>query len=479
MYDVLIIGCGIVGAAAAFELSRYDLKIGVLEKDNDVANGATKANNAIFHAGYDSVPGTLESKLIVKGLRMSKELCKKLDVECKDIAAMVVAMNEPQMEKIRHLVEQGKANGVEGIRLITREEILEREPNVNPAVIGGLLAPEAGIVNPWELCIALAETAVRNGAEVMLSTEVKAITKKDGIFVVETNNGTYEAKYVVNAAGNWADRIHAMVGGKGFTQHYDAGEYFLFDKNQCSQVHSLVFACSVEKGYKGTTILPTVHGNLLAGPNFYRVDEPDDVATDSERMAILKQRILEVVPTINFREVIRTYAGIRPNTDVGDFIIAESEQCSHFINLGGMKSPALTCSTAIAEMMCDILRDCGLELKKKDHFIDTRKRIVFHLLSEEEKKAVIAENPLYGQVVCRCETVTEGEIVAAIHRPIVPRTVDAIKRRCNAGLGRCQGGFCGPKVVEILARELGVSPVDILMDEEGSYILTGPTKEVH
>ncbi|MGI6433234.1 MAG: NAD(P)/FAD-dependent oxidoreductase [Sphaerochaetaceae bacterium] len=409
---------------------------------------------------------------------MAKELCENLAIEYEQIPAIVVAFNEPQMEKVKELVERGKQNGVAGIQLISREEILEREPNVNPEIIGGLVAPHAAIINPWEYAIALAETAVKNGVEVHLSTEVEEIEQKENFFSVKTSLGIFESRFIINAAGNYADRIHHMVGGAGFEQYYHAGEYFLFDKNQCSQVNSLVFSCSTEVGYKGTTILPTVHGNLLAGPDFFLVDEPDDVGIVGDRMEKLKENILQIVPSINFREVIREFSGIRPNTNISDFIVEESSQCKNFINLAGMKSPGLTAAPAIAKMGVDILQKCGLQLTEKPEFISTRERIIFRKLSEQDKKAVIANNPLYGQVICRCELVTEGEIVEAIHRPIVPTTLDAIKRRCNAGMGRCQSGFCGPLVQKILARELGVSDVDILLDEAGSYILTGATKGV-
>ena len=478
MYDVLIVGCGIIGAAAAYELSRYNLKIGILEKYNDVANGATKANNAILHAGYDCVPGTLEAKTNLEGIRLAKTLCEKLDVEYRQLPAMVVAFNERQMEKINVLYKQGIKNGVPGIRIISREEILEREPNVSPKVIGGLFAPNAAIVNPWEYAIALSETAVRNGAELYLSTEVTAISKEDDVFKVITTNGEFLAKYIVNAAGNFSDRIHEMVGGKGFHHTYYAGEYYVFDKNQCRLVNSLIFSCSEESGFKGTTIFPSVHGNLLAGPNFYQVQDPEDLATDGQRLAELKKNILEVVPCIDFRETIREFAGIRPSTNIDDFIVGESPYCPKFINLAGMKSPGLSAAPALAKICVDVLRDAGLTLDLKDEFIDTRKRIIFRELDEQSKIELVKKNPLYGRVICRCETVTEGEIVEAIHRPIVPRSIDAIKRRCNAGMGRCQGGFCGPAIHMILARELGVSPLDIVMDEDGTYILTGPTKEV-
>ncbi len=477
MYDVLIVGCGIVGAATAYELSRYHLAVGVLEADNDVANGATKANNAILHAGYDSRPGSVEAELTREGFRLAREQCARLDVERRELPAMVVAFDEPQLSKVEQLVRQGRQNGVPGIRSLPAEEILRLEPNVSSRIVGGLIAPEAAIVNPWEYCIALAETAVRNGVQVHLSTAVRAIEKRRNSFRVVTTQGNFEARRIVNAAGNYSDRIHAMVGGSGFRQVYNAGQYFIFDKSQCGLVDSLIFSCSVEAGFKGTTIFPSVHGNLLAGPDFYQVSGPEELGTVAGRMEELKKAILAVVPNIDFREVIHEFSGIRPATDMDDFIVEESPHCANFVNLAGMKSPGLTAAPAIARRGVEILTGCGLKLTPKDHFIDTRRRIKFRELDEADRRAIVRENPLYGRIVCRCETITEGEIVEAIHRPIVPRSIDAIKRRCNAGLGRCQGGFCGPRVHAILARELGISPLDVPLDREGSRILTGHTKE--
>ncbi len=479
MYDVLIVGCGIIGAATAYELSRYNLSVAVCERFNDVANGVTKANSAILHAGFDCPVGSLEARLNVEGVRMAKELCEKLDVERRDLPTFVIAFDEREMGELRMLYDRGIANSVPGVRIVDREEALALEPGLNPELIAALYAPSSAIVNPWEYAIALAETAVRNGVTLHLNSRVTAIEKQeDGHFAVSTTTGEYTARYVINAGGAFSADVYKMVGGNDLEQTNFCGQYYVLDKSQGGIVNSVVFPCPDEHGFKGVLVAPTVHGNLIVGPDSFVVENGDCVATVSPMLEQLQAHGHRSVPGINFREVIHEYAGVRPNTQVPDFIIGESPICPGFINLAGIKSPGLSAAPAIAKECMQILRQCGLEPAEKDTFIDTRRRMKFRELNLRQKEEAIAQNPLYGRVVCRCETVTEGEIVEAIHRPIIPRSIDAIKRRTGAGMGRCQGGFCGPRVHEILARELGVSPRDIPMDEDGTYILTSPIKEV-
>lgn len=476
MYDVAIIGCGIIGASTAYELSRYNLKVAVLEAMNDVSNGTTKANSAILHAGYDPEPHTLMAKLNVPGVALAKELCEKLDVERREIGSFVLAFSDSEMETVKELYARGNKNGVPGLQILTKAQILEMEPNISSEVFGALYAPSAAIVNPWEFAIALAETAVKNGVEVQLSTRVNEIIKGEDGFTIGTTKGDVNAKYIINAAGVYADKVHEMVGGSGFKTIYNAGEYYMMDKTQGGLVDKVVFQCPSELG-KGVLVSPTVHGNLIVGPNAVDVHQGDDVGNTAGGLDFVRRLSVKSVPSINFRDSIRNFAGVRANTDRPDFIIEESAQCKDFINLAGIKSPGLSSAPAIGKMAVELLRSCGLQTTEKPNFIDTRHRIKFRELSSAEKDKAIAANPLYGRVICRCETVTEGEIVEAIHRPIVPTTIDAIKRRCNAGMGRCQGGFCGPRVHEILSRELGIPLMDIQMDEDGSYILVNPTKE--
>ena len=478
MYDVLIVGCGVVGAAAAYQLSRYDLKVCVCERYNDVANGCTKANTAILHAGFDCPVGSVEAKLNLRGIELAKEICEKLDVERIQMPTFIIAYdNEHELNYIQKLYRRGVANGVPGVRVVDHDEALRLEPGLNPNVKAALYAPESAIVNPWEYCIAMAETAVRNGVEIKLDSKVTAIEKKDDYFVVTTDSGVYEAKYVINAGGGWSAQVYELVGGNDLYQTNYAGQYYILDKSQGELIHSIIFPCPDEHGFKGICVTPTVHGNILIGPDTYQVADGDHVGTDPATLENLKAEGHRSVPALDFREVIHEYAGVRPNTQIPDFVIGESPICPHFINLAGIKSPGLSSAPAIAEEAEKILRECGLEFVEKDKFIDERKRIRFRDLSEKEKKEVIAKDARYGRIICRCETITEGEIVEAIHRPIVPTTVDAIKRRCNAGMGRCQGGFCGPRVHEILARELNLSPKDILMDEQGTFIITSAIKE--
>lgn len=394
------------------------------------------------------------------------------------IPSFVIAFDEREMEYVRELYDRGVANGVPGVRIIDREEALRLEPGLNPKLIGALYAPGSGIINPWEYADAMAETAVRNGVEVKLSSRVTGIERNEDHFVVTTSSGSYEARYVINAGGAFSAQVYELVGGRGLKQTNFCGQYYVLDKSQGGIINSVVFPCPDEHGFKGILVAPTVHGNLIVGPDAYQVEDGDHVATVEPYLSQVKSGGLRSVPGIDFRQTIHEYAGVRPNTQIPDFVIEESPICPHFINLAGIKSPGLSAAPAIALEGLRILSGCGLELTEKETFIDRRRRIKFRELSNAEKAAVIAEDPLYGRVICRCETVTEGEIVEAIHRPIVPRSIDAIKRRCNAGMGRCQGGFCGPRVHEILARELGVSPMDITMDEEGTWLLSSPIKEV-
>lgn len=477
-YDVLIIGCGVVGAATAYQLSKRKVSVCVCERYNDVANGCTKANTAILHAGFDCPIGSMEARLNIRGIKLAEEICEKLDVERIPMPTFIIAYDtQRELAYIEELYHRGVTNGAEGVRIVDREEALRLEPALNPNIKAALYAPGSAIINPWEYCIAMAETAVRNGVDLKLESEVRAVRRMDGYFEVETDSGTYEARYVINAGGGWSAEVYRMVGGDSLYETNFAGQYYVLDKKEGAKLHSVVFPCPDEHGFKGVCVTPTVHGNLLVGPDCYEVQDGDRVGTDPATLETLKAEGLRSVPGIDFREIIHEYAGVRPNTQIPDFVIGEAPECPHFINLAGIKSPGLSSAPAIAEEAEKILEECGLVLEPKEKFVDSRSRKVFRRMSPEEQRAMIAEDPRYGRIICRCETVTEGEIVEAIHRPIVPRTVDAIKRRCNAGMGRCQGGFCGPRVHEILARELGVSEKDILMDEQGTFIITSAIKE--
>lgn len=475
MLDVVIIGCGIVGASTAYELSRYELSVAVLERGNDVAQGTTKANSAIIHAGYDPQPGTLMAKLNAEGSLRAKELCQKLDVPYKQCGSLVIAFSEEEMDSINTLYERGLKNGVPGIAILDAGQARKIEPALNQSVVGALHAPTAAIISPWEFALALAETAVRNGVELHLSTCVDGITKINGGYRVHTNRGIFESKYVVNAAGVHADTVHNMAARPSYKIIPDRGEYFLLDKSEGNRVSHIIFQCPTKIG-KGTLVAPTVHGNLIVGPNNELIDDADDVATTAQGLAHVAQMACKSVPSINLRESIRNFSGVRAASDRDDFIIEEAADAPGFIDLAGIKSPGLSAAPAIAVMAVDLLRGCGLELSEKEEFVDTRKIVRFQELSTDEKMKLIREKPAYGRVICRCVTITEGEILDAIHSPIPPCSLDGVKRRCNAGMGRCQGGFCGPRVLELLSRELNIPPMQVLQDDAGTNILTGETK---
>ena len=472
MYDVLIIGCGITGAAASFHLSRYQLKIAVLEQENDVADGTTKANSAILHAGYDPEPGTLMARLNVRGAQLAKDLCAKLDVPYLPCGSLVLAFSPEDDATLHTLLQRGQANGVPELRLLTGDEAREMDPNLSDRVTSALYAPTAAICSPWEYCLALAETAVHNGAELHLDTAVTGLERQEDGWLVRTSKGDFRSRYVINAAGVWAQAVHEMAAPATFTIRPSRGQYFLLDKSEGSRVGHVIFQCPGPNG-KGVLVAPTVHGNLIVGPDATPV-EGDDVSTTADGLAFVRDTAQKSVPSVNFRESIRNFAGVRSSTDRGDFIIELA--APHFLDLAGICSPGLTAAPAIAEYATQLLAGDGLALAEKKDFICHRRRTRFHDLSPQEKAKLVEREPAYGRVICRCETVTEGEILEALRSPIPPRSVDGVKRRVGAGMGRCQGGFCGPRVVEILARELGVTPDHIVQDKAGSWLLASQTK---
>lgn len=473
MVDVVIVGGGVCGCSLLYELSRYKISAVLVEKENDVSVGTTKANSAIVHAGYDPHPGTKMARYNVEGNALVKELCEKLDVPYQQIGSLVLAFDADQDALVRELFDRGTQNGVPGMKVLSAEEVREMEPNVSPEVTSALYAPSAGIVSPWELAIALAETAVKNGARVELNSEVTAIQPIDGGFRVTAGGKEIDTRFVVNAAGIWSDKINDMAAPHTFTVSANKGEYFLLDKSQGTLVNHVIFQCPSKVG-KGVLVSPTVHGNLIVGPNAEDA-EKDDLGTTGDGLAFVRKMALRSVPDINFRDSIRNFAGLRANTEIDDFLVGESDQ-KGFFNIAGIKSPGLTSAPAIARDMVRMLGEAGLALDPKETFVDERHVVRFKHLSHEERAAAIAKNPLYGQIVCRCETITEGEIVDALHRPLPPCSIDGVKRRCGSGMGRCQGGFCGPRVQQIIARELGIPQEVVMMDRAGTAVITGETK---
>lgn len=475
IYDVAIIGSGIIGGSIFRELTKYNLNVVTLEKENDVAMGTSKANSAIVHSGYDPQPGTLMAKYNVEGNKMFDKLCKDLSVPFKRNGSLIIGFNEEDMKELDILYKRGLANKVEGIKMLNKEEVLEMEPNINPDIKAALFCPTGGIVGAYELTIALSENAIDNGGELRLNSKVVKITKDNHFKITLENGDIVESKFIVNAAGVHADSIHNLICNEAYKITPRKGEYFLLDKSQGSLVEKTIFQCPSELG-KGVLVTPTVHGNLLVGPNAIDIDDKDSVSTESEGLNKIRETSIRTTNKINFRENIRNFAGLRAVADNPDFIVEEAKDVKGFFDVAGIKSPGLTSAPAIAVDVVKMMGQAGLKLNPKDNFKETREQIHFINLSQSEKAELIKKDNRYGRIICRCEYITEGEIVDSINRTLGARTIDGVKRRCRPGCGRCQGGFCGPRVQEIIARETGMNIEDVLLDKNNSYIIVGKTK---
>ncbi len=479
MYDVIIIGGGVVGSSIARELSKYDIKVLLIEKEDDVASGgASKANSAILHAGYDPVPGTLKAKLNVRGNEMFDELCKDLDVPMKRVGSLVAAFSQDEVESLYKLYDRGLKNGVKNMSIISADMVKEIEPNINDTIVAALYAKTAGIICPYGFVIALAENAAQNGAEFVFNQEVISIGKEGDVFTVKTQDREYFGKYVVNAAGLYADVINNMVSDKRFSIHPRKGEYLILDKEEGYLANTVIFQVPTKMG-KGILVSPTVDGNLLIGPTSEDIFNKEFRKTTYKGLEKAIKGAKKSVEKFNERKTITQFTGVRavPDVDGEDFIIGESD-VKGFINVAGIESPGFTSSPAIAEMVREILKDAGLNMVEKDNFNPKRKPVIrFNELTDEERNELIKREPAYGKVICRCETVTEGEIIDAIRRPVGAKSIDGVKRRVRAGMGRCQGGFCSPRVLEILSRELNVDPLNVTKFGGRSNILTAKAKE--
>lgn len=473
MYDAVIIGGGITGCFIARRLCRFALDIVVIEKKSDVSDATTKANSGIVHSGYDAYPGSKKSELNRRGNTMFDRVCAELDVGFKRIGSLTVATDDDELATLEKLMERGRVNDIPGLSLLSASEVRRLEPHIHADVKGALYAETAGIVDPFEMAIALAENAVDNGAELMLETEVVAIEQKGDGYKLTTNNGAVEARYVINCAGVHAEEVNAMLAPPRFKITARRGEYIVFDKKAGSLVQHVIFQCPSEKG-KGVLVTPTVHGNLLVGPNAEAIEDKDDLSTTPSGLKEICQAALRSVDAIPMNMAITNFSGLRATSDVGDFIIEELQSHKGFINVAGIESPGLTASPAIAEEVVEILRKSGLKLEPKASFNPERRPVVrFMELDDARKNQLIQENPCYGRIICRCENITEAEIVDAIRRNVGARSIDGVKKRIRAGMGRCQGGFCSPRIIEILARELKADFSDVSKSGNASYILTG------
>lgn len=476
MVDVAIIGTGIMGSSLAYELAKYQLNIVLLDKEHDISNGTTKANSAIVHAGYDAKEGSLMAKYNVWGNALYENLCKEVDAPYRRTGSYVLAFTEEDRKHLEMLYQRGLANGVPEMKILERDEILAKEPNISTEVVAALYAGTAGITGPWELAIKLVENAMENGADLLLDAEVTKIENMGGYYRITTKDGRkVEAKVVVNAAGVYADKINNMVSSDSFKIIPRKGEYYILDKVQGSLTNSVIFQCPNEMG-KGILVAQTVHGNIIVGPTALDVNDKEDLSNTLGGFESIRKAAAKSIKDINYRDNIRNFAGLRAEADTGDFILGESKDAKGFFNMAGTKSPGLTSAPAMALDLSKMIVDYLGKVELKKEHIKNRKHPHFMELSAEEKAALIAKDARYGRIICRCENITEGEIVDTIHRKAGGRTVDGIKRRCRPGAGRCQGGFCGPRVLEILARELQVRPDEIVQDKKSGYILTGETK---
>ncbi len=480
LYDVLIVGAGVVGNAISRELSRYRLNVGVLEKELDVGMGTSSRNSGVLHSGIHYKPGTLRAKLNVQGNELMKGLCRDLKVKIQYIGKLTVAQDQEDIETLEALKAQGETNGVPGLEIIDVERMQQIQPGVGG--IRALHSPTTGIICPYGLTIALADNARQNGVDFHLGSEVTGILKTETGFQVKTaNGGSFETKMLINAAGLYSDAICKMVGLTEYAIYPCRGEYLILDKRLNGSLSVLIYPAPRKGGAGlGIHLTNTVDGNILIGPSNEYVDQADDYACTADIIDQLKKEGRELLPAISTSDYIRGFSGLRPKQTppsvkgFKDFVIESRKDIPGFINLVGVESPGLTCSPAIALMVRDMVGE-KLSLEEKGHFIAERDGFPgsFHDLAEEEKADLVAQDPDYGEIVCRCEQITKREILDAIENPLGNRTIAGIKYRSRAMMGRCQGGFCMPRIVQILERDFGYRPEDYQLYSPDSYLFTG------
>lgn len=474
--DVAVIGAGISGCAAAYELALAGASVTVLEQGGDVAAGATRANSAIVHSGYDPAPGTAMAKYNLLGSLLLQKRAAEWNFPYKRVGSLTVAFGPEQAEVLQELLLRGEKNKVEGLSLLSSKEAYLREPALAPGVSGALLAETCAIVGPWELALCHAENARAHGAAFYFNRPVTGLQKTADGWLVQSPQGEIKAKVVLSAAGAFAAEVLAMAGGCGYTVSPVKGEYFLLDKSAGETVRSVVFSLPSEKG-KGVLIAPTVHGNLIVGPSADAAAGPGDTASTSAGLAEVRAAAERLVPKVPLSLCIRNFAGVRARSSERDFILGEAARLPGFYQMAGMQSPGLTAAPAAAKAVAaEICHALHLPQAPEEESPLFRWPTPFWELEDGDRQALLRQDKRYGRVICRCETVTEGEIVRALQSPLTPASVGGVKRRCGAGLGRCQGGFCGPRVQEIIARERGLPLEAVVQEEAGSWLLTGPSK---
>ena len=475
IHDVLIIGAGVTGTMIARELSKYQLDVVIIDKNNDAGDATSSANSAIIHSGYDPEPGSLKAKFNVLGNAKYPKLVEELDVPFIPCGSLTIAIEDEQLPVLEQLAERSKLNGVE-VKLLNKEEVLKMEPNLNPEVKGALFAPTAGIIDPFNLVVHAMENAIDNGVTFLRSHEVLSINKDKDIYIVKTNKGELFAKIVVNAAGLKSDKIASMIEDIDWAITPRKGEYFLLDHYAEGLVRHTIFPLPSKKG-KGVLVSQTSSGNYIVGPSSEPAD-PDDVSTDTLTLNNIRSAATLMVPSIPFNQTIRVFAGERATSTRHDFIIEYSKKDQHFINVAGIESPGLASSPAIAEYVVETLIRPLITLKSNPKYNPCVKKYhrMFYL-SEEEKAQALKEDPDYGMMICNCEHISLGEIKDALSRSCPPVSIKGVKRRTRAGYGKCQGGFCQPKVLMLLAEHYGISPTEVPLAEDGSYIIDHIIKE--
>ena len=474
MTDIVIIGAGVTGCAVARELSKRKAEILVVEREEDVCCGTSKANSAIIHAGYDAKHGSLMAKLNVQGSRMMPQLAKDLDIPYQQNGSLVVMVNEEDRPNLMKLYENGLQNGVEGLRIVERDELRRLEPNISDEAVAALYAPTGAIVCPFAMTFAFAENAAKNGVRFRFDTKVTGIRRIENGWRLETSTGPIDTKVVINAAGVYADGLHNLVSDEKIHITPRRGDYFLLDRSTEGHVRQTVFQLPGVKG-KGVLVAPTVHGNTIVGPTAIDIEDKDNTGTSQEGLDQVRAKCGMAVKNLPLRQTITSFAGLRAHEDHHEFIIREV--APGFVDCAGIESPGLSSAPAIGVMAAEIVAEI-LGLVEKEDFDGKRKGILDpKTLPFAERQALIRENPAYGTVICRCETVTEGEILDAIHRVPGARSIDGVKRRTRAGMGRCQGGFCSPRVLELLARELNIPMEEITKSGGGSKLIVGTNKD--
>ncbi|MBQ2725940.1 MAG: NAD(P)/FAD-dependent oxidoreductase [Clostridia bacterium] len=480
VYDVLIVGAGCTGVMTARLLSTMNCTVAVAEAKCDVAMGATCANSAIVHAGYDAKPGTLKAKLNVRGNALMKELCRQLDVEINECGSHVVGFGDEDLAHLKTLYDRGVANGVPDMRIIGQEELRRMEPNISPEATCSLWAPSAAITCPYGITIAAAENAATNGVDFYFNFKVTGASMAGDIHYISNGDETIAARYVVNCAGVHSAEVAEILGEHDFPINIipRRGEYIVMDKICGDMANSTLFVCPSERG-KGILVSPTVHGNLLIGPNAYPIEDADDKSTTAEGLEEITAGALRLMPSVNTRNAITSFSGVRPTPNIYDFYLKNSDQVKGVVHAVGVESPGFAASPAVAEYLVSLLQDAGLELTEKENYIPTRRHDgnhkQFNRMTDEERVAACKANPAYGKIICRCETVTEGDIIDAITAPIPANTIDMLKKRLRAGMGRCQGGFCSPRVAALIAEHSGKSLTTVTKCGGGSWLVSGRT----